>query len=270
MNSDEIIAKQLKELNESELFQEDKKKYLFRPITSEILTNYDESTSWLRANIFVNEMRIIQQIGIGFVGTGGGSNLFDYLFRDKSSRAIIFADMPYHQESAYREYKSGFNKAGVIMINDKFYKTEDMQSVSAASEFMSEALCYACMDKMERILDEQNVFKKNLALSISVDFGSENDKPARVFIETKLGSTTKKFGYLFSEKDSREKMNNTIAILVLNILAGEINYRSCLLFDMDYLLYDMDSVEIDKFPKRTSELIKEENKKYYDKLYLLV
>jgi hypothetical protein len=176
---------------------------------------------------------------------------------------MIFADMPYHQEATYKEYKSGFDTAGIVMENDKFYMKDEWTPVSTASEYMSNALCCACMDKMERIFGEQ-IAKKYLAVSASIDFGSENDKPARAFIECKMGDdSAKKFGYLFSEKDDREKMNNTIAVVILNIMASEIN-------DRGIYLGDMVSVEIDKFPKRTSELSKKENKKYYDKLYLLV
>jgi hypothetical protein len=264
MSVHELVANLVeKQLNESELFLHDNK-FLRQPMTLKLLTNYEESTSWLRANLFINYVRILRQIVVGFVMTGGGANVFDYLFRDKSSRLMIFADMPYHQEATYKEYKSGFDKAGIIMENDKFYMmNEEKTQVSTASEYMSDALCCACMDKMVRILGEQ-ITKKYLAVSASIDFGSENDKPARAFIECKLGDdSAKKFGYLFSEKDDREKMNNTIAIIILNIIASEIN-------DSDIYLDDMGSVEIDNFPKRTSELSKEENKKYYDKLYLLV
>ena len=151
------------------------------------------------------------------------------------------------------------------MENDKFYTMDEAkQPVSAASEFMCHALCLACLDKMERILGDQTTFKTFLGVSLSVDFGSENDKPARFFVECKMGDSTKKYGYLFSDKDSREKMNNTISRVVLNIIAIGIN--DCFLG----YGFRMDSVEIDKFPKRTAELSMEENKKYYDKLYLLL
>lgn len=257
---DTTILKQLKELNESELFQNDKEKHLGNPMTEELLANYEESCSWMRANIFVNENRIKQKAGVGFIGTGGGGSLFDYLFRDKSSRALIFANMPYHQAAYYNTHTTEFLKANIIMLNDdKFYKMETLEPVSAASEHISDILCEAAYNNLSCILKDQNVFENYIALSLAVDFGSENDKPARLFITCKTKENKKTFGYLFGEKDSREKMNNMIVVSLLNILANEINCPE----------YMYESVEIDNFPKRSSELKEEKNKKYYDKLYLL-
>jgi hypothetical protein len=257
---DIIIIKQIKELYDN--FHEDKIKYFGKPITEEILTNYEESTSWMRANIFISENRILNKIAIGFIGTGGGANLFDYFFRDKSSRAMIFADMPYYQEATYSENEYAFYQYGIILENDKFFKIfEDgsKQQISSTSEHIAEVLCKSCLNKLNLILDLNSKspiqFTNYIPISLTVDFGSENDKPARFFV----GCGTNIFGYLFSKKDSREKMNNTIAIIVLNILSNEINYP-------DYLY---NCVEIKEFPKRTVELIKEENKKYYDNLYKL-
>ena len=95
---------------------------------------------------------------------------------------------------------------------------------------------------------------------MTVDFGSENEKPARFFVECRTNSSIKTFGYLFSEKDSRQKMNNIIAINVLNILSNQINNPS----------FVYSSVKLSEFPKRKAELLKEENKKYYDMIYLLL
>lgn len=256
---DTTILKQLKELHESELFQNDKAKHLGNPMTEEILANYEESSSWMRANVFVNENRIKNKLGVGFIGTGGGGSLFDYLFRDKSSRALVFANMPYHQAAYYNTHTTEFLEAEIIMINDKFYKVKTLEPVSAASEYISDILCEAAYNNLAHILKEQNVFDNYIGLSLAVDFGSENDKPARLFITCKTKESKKTFGYLFGEKDSREKMNNMIVVSLLNILANEINCPH----------YTYESVEIDKFPKRSSELKEETNKKYYDKLYLL-
>lgn len=265
--SNSIINKQLKELNETPLFQEDKDKYLRKPITEEILMDYNETSSWMRANIFINQNRIINQIGIGFILTGGGGNLFDLIYRDKSSRAIIFAQMPYLQQATYEEYKSEFIEAGIHLENDSFIRTPTSvidvftpHPVSAASENISGILANACYNKLSHILETQDTFKTYIAVSLSVDFGSENDKPARFFIVYKTSEITKTFGYLFSDKSSREKMNNIIVLNILNILANEINQTY-------YIYY---TVNNDGFPKRTSELSKEENKKYYDTLYLLL
>ena len=221
------------------IFEQDKVKYFGQPITEEILVNYDESTSWLRANIFMSENTVNKKIGIGFIGTGGGGNLFDYLFRDKSSRALMFAEMPYYQEALYSEYQFEFETKGIYLVNNKFYKEiegSNPQQISAASEYIANVLCNACTNKINRILYSQQkcIFENTIALSLTVDFGSENEKPARFFVQ--CGRKT--FGYLFSEKDSRQKMNNTIAMNILNILSNEINYS-----DFVY-----DSVILDMFP----------------------
>jgi hypothetical protein len=256
---DEIIIYQLAELNGSKLFQNDKKKYLGEPITEEQLNNYEESTSWMRANVFVNEERILGKAGVGFIGTGGGGSLFDYLFRDKSSRALIFADMPYFQAAYYKQYINEFRDAGIVMIDDKFYKVSNNQPVSAASEHISSILANASFNKLSVILNDECAFDKYIGLSLAVDFGSENDKPARLFISCRTQVNIKTFGYIFGEKDSREKMNNSIVICLLNILANEINNPG----------HIYDSVEIERFPKRSSELKEERNKSFFDKLYLL-
>ena len=168
--------------------------------------------------------------------------------------------MPYHQYAYYNTHTTEFLKANIIMLNDdKFYKMETLEPVSAASEHISDILCEAVYNNLTHILKDQNVFENYIALSLAVDFGSENDKPARLFISCKTKESKKTFGYLFGEKDSREKMNNMIVVSLLNILANEINCP-------DYMY---ESVEIDKFPKRSFELKKEKNKKYYNKLYLL-
>jgi hypothetical protein len=243
------------------------------PITEEILQDYEKSSQWMRTNIFLSEKRIQNKIGIGFIGTGGGAKIFDYLFREKSSRAILFAQMPYHQEAIYMEnisYFSDFENANLILVDNKFYKENydeknvvcDITPISAASEFIAEILCKSCHRKVTHIIENDYQFDTGIAISLTVDFGSENDKPARFFIQTCTTSNPCKqrtFGYLFREKHSREKMNNTIVVQLLNILSNEINDP-----EMDEIY---DSVGIDEYPKRSSELVREENQKYYDRLY---
>jgi hypothetical protein len=263
-SEDKIITKQLNELYDSNIFKKDKEKYLGKEMTEEILLDYSECNSWLRANIFINENRIINKIGIGFIGTGGGANIFDYLFRDKSSRTMIFANMPYHPESTYRDYKEEFNEKKIFLLDNNFYKSFDSinkHQISACSEDIAEVLSYASFNKLEKILEnQQDIFMNFISFSLTVDFGSENDKPARFFACYTQKNKTKIFGFLFSEKDSREKMNFIIVINLLNILSNEINNPS-----YDYY----EKVNIEDYPKRSSELVKEENKKYYNKLYLL-
>ena len=247
------------------------------PITEEILKNYQKSSEWMRTNIFLSEKRIQNKIGIGLIGAGGGANTFDYLFREKSSRAILFAKIPYHQEAIYKEYISCYSNEyysyeNLLLIDNKFYKQTykdaiDIVPISAASEFIAEILCKSCYRSLTEILANDNHFENCIAISLTVDFGSENDNPARFFIQTRTTSETtfmykvRTFGYLFSEKDSREKMNNTIVVHLLNILSNEIN-------DPENPTYD--SVGMKDFPKRSSELVLEENQKYYDTLYLLL
>ena len=257
---DPIIVKQLAELNDTKLFQNDKAKYLGKPMTEEILSDYQESTSWMRANAFVNEERITNKFVLAFIATGGGGTAFDYFFRDKASRLMAFAEMPYLQLVYYKEYINEFREAGVTLLDDdKFYKVVNNQPVSAASETISTILAKGAFNKLGSILDDHPSFEKIIALSLVVDFGSENDKPARLFITFRSETVEKTFGYLFAEKDSREKMNNNIVICLLNILANEINCPD----------YCYESVELEKFPKRSSELKEEKNQKFFDKLYLL-
>ena len=255
--NDSFVSKQLKEFHDS--YQNDKTNYYGKALTLRVLRNYHKSTSWLRANIFISKNRILKKIAIGFIGTGGGSNLFDYLFRDKSSRAMIFANMPYNQKATFNENKTVFEEHGITLINDNFFKLCDdgsLQQISSTSEYIVDILHESCLRKMSNILEsEKTQFENYIAVSLTVDFGSENDKPARFFV----GCGNNIFGYLFSEKDNRETMNNTIAIIVLNILSNQINKPD----------YEYNSVELSKFPKRTSELTQTENKKYYDNLYKL-
>jgi hypothetical protein len=134
------------------------------PITEEILQDYEKSSQWMRTNIFLSEKRIQNKIGIGFIGTGGGAKIFDYLFREKSSRAILFAQMPYHQEAIYMEnisYLSDFDNANLILVDNKFYKENydeknvvcDITPISAASEFIAEILCKSCHRKVTHIIE---------------------------------------------------------------------------------------------------------------------
>jgi len=193
-----------------------------------ILSDFKLSSAWMKRFIFSKAG--YQSIGIGFVGTGGGANIFDYLFRSGSSAAMVFADFEYHQNASYEYCKEAIQDIASIDENSKMMMKSDGSELKFVSTIFTNSLAVAGVKKLlqinNSISNAKNKFNKLLTIACSADYS--NPRFCISLIDSKSDSATptitETYAYAYKKETnpSRDTVSNTIVIEILRILCNYI------------------------------------------------
>jgi hypothetical protein len=189
-----------------------------------ILSDFKLSSAWMKRFIFSKAG--YQSIGIGFVGTGGGANIFDYLFRSGSSAAMVFADFEYHQNASYEYCKEAIQDIASIDENSKMIMKSDSVELKFVSTIFTNSLAVAGVKKLLQINNSfsksENKFNKLLTIACSADYS--NPRFCISLIDSNTPTITETYAYAYKKETnpSRDTVSNTIVIEILRVLCNYI------------------------------------------------